>query len=107
MIDFLGKRIESAIFDMDGTMFDTERLRFQTIAQASLELAGRPIEERTLIGSLGLSAVRAEALAKEHYGEDYPYREIRRRAIDLTGGQSFGCVDMEKALAAGDRTAAA
>lgn len=83
MINFLGKRIESAIFDMDGTMFDTERLRFQTIRQASLELAGRPIEERTLIGSLGLSAVRAEALAKEHNGEDYPYREIRRRADEL------------------------
>lgn len=83
MINFLGKRIESAIFDMDGTMFDTERLRFQTIRQASVELAGRPIEERTLIGSLGLSAVRAEALAKEHYGEDYPYREIRRRADEL------------------------
>ena len=83
MINFLGKRIESAIFDMDGTMFDTERLRFQTIRQASLELAGRAIEDRTLIGSLGLSAVRAEALAKEHYGEDYPYREIRRRADEL------------------------
>lgn len=83
MINFLGKRIESAIFDMDGTMFDTERLRFQTIRQASLELAGRPIEDRTLIGSLGLSATRAEALAKEHYGEDYPYREIRRRADEL------------------------
>lgn len=83
MIDFLGKRIESAIFDMDGTMFDTERLRFQTIRQASLELTGRRIEERTLIGSLGLSAVRAEELAKEHYGEDYPYREIRRRADEL------------------------
>ncbi|GFE87385.1 bifunctional mannitol-1-phosphate dehydrogenase/phosphatase [Steroidobacter agaridevorans] len=83
MINFLGKHIESAIFDMDGTMFDTERLRFQTIRQASLELAGRPIEDRTLIGSLGLSATRAEALAKEHYGEDYPYREIRRRADEL------------------------
>jgi len=83
MIKFLGKDIESAIFDMDGTMFDTERLRFQTIGQASLELAGRPIEERTLIGSLGLSATRAEALAKEHYGEDYPYREIRQRADEL------------------------
>lgn len=83
MIKFLGKQIESAIFDMDGTMFDTERLRFQTISQASLELAGRPIEDRTLIGSLGLSATRAEALAKEHYGEDYPYREIRRRADEL------------------------
>jgi len=83
MIKFLGKRIESAIFDMDGTMFDTERLRFQTIRQASLELAGRPIEDRTLIGSLGLSAKRAEALAKEHYGEGYPYQEIRRRADEL------------------------
>lgn len=83
MINFLGKHIESAIFDMDGTMFDTERLRFQTIGQASLELAGRPIEVRTLIGSLGLSATRAEALAKEHYGEDYPYQAIRRRADEL------------------------
>ncbi|HEY0939662.1 MAG TPA: HAD-IA family hydrolase [Steroidobacter sp.] len=83
MINFLGKHIESAIFDMDGTMFDTERLRFQTIRQASLELARRQIEDRTLIGSLGLSATRAEALAKEHYGEDYPYREIRRRADEL------------------------
>lgn len=83
MINFLGKHIESAIFDMDGTMFDTERLRFETIRQASLELAGRRIEDRTLIGSLGLSAKRAEELAKQHYGEDYPYREIRRRADEL------------------------
>jgi len=83
MINFLGKHIESAIFDMDGTMFDTERLRFQTIKQASLELAGQPIEDRTLIGSLGLSATRAEALAKDHNGEAYPYRDIRRRADEL------------------------
>lgn len=35
------------------------------------------------------------------------YREIARRAIDLPGGRGFGCVDMEKALAVDNRTAAA
>lgn len=83
IITFANLPIESVIFDMDGTMFDTERLRFQTIKQAAQELTGRPMEDRTLIGSLGLSARRAEELAKEHYGENYPYREIRRRADEL------------------------
>lgn len=83
IINFANKPIESVIFDMDGTMFDTERLRFQTIKQAARELTGRPMEDRTLIGSLGLSARRAEELAKEHYGSDYPYREIRSRADAL------------------------
>lgn len=83
MLNFHGKEIQSAIFDMDGTMFDTERLRFKTLRQASMELVGHTIEEHTLIGSLGLSAKRAEALAKEHYGASYPYREVRQRADEL------------------------
>lgn len=64
MIYFQGKRIFSAIFDMDGTMFDTERLRFKTLKQAALEIYGTPLSEETLIGSLGLSAKKAEELAK-------------------------------------------
>ncbi len=35
MLKFHGQTILGAIFDMDGTMFDTERLRFQTLKQAS------------------------------------------------------------------------
>lgn len=34
-------------FDMDGTMFDTERLRFQTLKQASQELLGRAFQMTT------------------------------------------------------------
>lgn len=83
MIFFQGKRIFSAIFDMDGTMFDTERLRFKTLKQASQEIFGKPLSEETLIGSLGLSAKKAEALAKAHNGENFPYAQIRQRADEL------------------------
>jgi HAD superfamily hydrolase (TIGR01509 family) len=83
MIFFQGKRIFSAIFDMDGTMFDTERLRFKTLKQASLEIFGKALSEETLIGSLGLSAKKAEALAKSHNGDDFPYAQIRKRADEL------------------------
>ncbi|NIE78385.1 HAD-IA family hydrolase [Pantoea sp. Ap-967] len=83
MIFFHGKTIHSAIFDMDGTMFDTERLRFKTLKQASLEIFGQALSEQTLIGSLGLSAKKAEALAKAHHGEHFPYADIRQRADEL------------------------
>jgi len=83
MLFFHGKRIFSAIFDMDGTLFDTERLRFKTLKQASLEIFGTALSEDTLTGSLGLSATKAEALAKAHNGEDFPYAEIRKRADEL------------------------
>ena len=83
MIYFQGKRIFSAIFDMDGTMFDTERLRFKTLKQAALEIYGTPLSEETLIGSLGLSARKAEALAKANHGEDFPYAAVRQRADEL------------------------
>jgi len=83
MLFFQGKRIFSAIFDMDGTLFDTERLRFKTLKQASLEITGKALSEHTLIGSLGLSAKKAEALAKAHNGEGFPYAQVRKRADEL------------------------
>ena len=78
-MNFHGHSIQAALFDMDGTMFDTERLRFQTLKQASRELFGEAIDDQVLLGSLGLSARKAEALAKSRYGAHYPYAEIRAR----------------------------
>ncbi len=80
---FENKTIRAAIFDMDGTMFDTERLRLKMLKLASKEIAGVSMDDQLLMDSLGLSAVSAEKLAKERYGSSYPYQEIRRRADEL------------------------
>ena len=75
--------IQGAIFDMDGTMFDTERLRFETLKQASKELIEQEFSEDYLMQCLGLSARTAEQLAKKYYGETVPYLAIRKRADEL------------------------
>jgi len=79
-MEIFGKEIYAAIFDMDGTMFDTERLRMETLKKASMELFGQGMSEELLVRSLGVSAVTAERYAKEAFGEDYPYAEIRKLA---------------------------
>jgi HAD superfamily hydrolase (TIGR01509 family) len=80
---FKNKPLEGAIFDMDGTMFDTERLRFKMLKQASKEVFGEAISDKILYDSLGVSAVTAEKLAKQCYGPNYPYKEIRELADEL------------------------
>lgn len=64
MLEFKNQIVHGAIFDMDGTMFDTERLRFQTLQQASRELIGVEFSKNYLMQCLGLSARSAEQLAK-------------------------------------------
>jgi HAD superfamily hydrolase (TIGR01509 family) len=80
---FQDKALEAVIFDMDGTMFDTERLRFHMLKKASKKIYGQEISDKLLYNSLGVSAVTAEKLAKECYGEYYPYKRIREQADEL------------------------
>ncbi|WP_288688957.1 bifunctional mannitol-1-phosphate dehydrogenase/phosphatase [uncultured Acinetobacter sp.] len=99
MLKFNNDLVLGAIFDMDGTMFDTERLRFQTLKQASLELTGVEFSESYLMNCLGLSAQSAHRLAQEEYDENIPYAEIRKRAdeLELESVRKYG-VPIKKGL---------
>lgn len=92
MLNFEGLTINGAIFDMDGTMFDTERLRLQTIKQASLELCGQQFSDHYLMSCLGLSAKTAQQLAIQHYGDAVDYAAIRAYAdqLELAHVRKFG-----------------
>ncbi|MGO3385020.1 MAG: HAD family hydrolase [Acinetobacter guillouiae] len=75
--------IQAAIFDMDGTMLDTERLRFDVLKQASLEIIGVEFSLDYLMQCLGLNALNSEHLAQKFYGQDIPYQQIRQRAEQI------------------------
>lgn len=64
-MNIFGKEISAAIFDMDGTMFDT-RASANDYAQTGISgFIWASMSDELLINSLGLSAVRAEHLAKQ------------------------------------------
>ena len=83
MLIFHDYPVQGALFDMDGTMFDTEHLRFQTLKQASNELIGQEFSDEYLMQCLGLSAKASEQLAQKFYGTDVPYTAIRKRADEI------------------------
>ncbi|MCG9969396.1 HAD family phosphatase [Pelotomaculum terephthalicicum JT] len=79
---FLDKSIDVVIFDMDGTIFDTERLAIKLYTEAS-QMLGIPLGLDILEKSIGLNAVATEKLMKETYGEDYPYGKVKEKALQL------------------------
>ncbi|MDD3753332.1 MAG: HAD family phosphatase [Methanobacterium sp.] len=69
-------RISLVIFDMDGLMFDTERLVIYTWIKAGKSY-GIHISDSLVVKSIGLDIQGAEKVFKKHLGENFPYHEIR------------------------------
>ncbi|MCD7981854.1 MAG: HAD family phosphatase [Clostridiales bacterium] len=67
-----------AIFDMDGLMFDTERL-FMEKKHEILRQMGYPAREEDYIQTIGLSGTLLREKLIEIYGPEYPAEEITRR----------------------------
>lgn len=70
--------IKALVFDMDGLVFDTERVVQRTWARAGAEL-GYPGMENVIYHTLGLNRKRRTEFFREYMGEDFPDEEFSRR----------------------------
>ena len=72
----MGQKIEAVVFDMDGVLFDTERLYVEAWKEAAvrMQLPDDQIE-KTIHACVGLNNTDTRALFVREYGEDFPFEE--------------------------------
>jgi HAD superfamily hydrolase (TIGR01509 family) len=68
--------VSAVIFDMDGVMFDTERIAVQTWRRVG-EVIGYNIPETIIIESIGCDASNTQKLFEERLGENFPFSRAR------------------------------
>ncbi len=79
---------EGFLFDMDGVIFDTERLFMEQLAVVMAD-EGYLLSREVYCRTLGMSGESLARVMKAEYGPDYPLREISIRArekVDIIAG---------------------
>lgn len=76
-------KIKAAVFDMDGLMFDTERL-----AMAAWDYAGEKMglgkAGYMVMKTLGVTAERADEIWREEFGSNVDTKAMRRYGREFT-----------------------
>ncbi len=72
----------SVIFDMDGTIFDTERLVLDCWERVG-EKHGIPDIREVFMRCIGTNKVRTQEIVYEHYGEDFPFEKFSEESSVL------------------------
>ncbi|MDE7233479.1 MAG: HAD family hydrolase, partial [Ruminiclostridium sp.] len=74
--------IKAVLFDLDGTVLDTEKLLVRYWCQAANE-AGFPMRREHALELRSLSFIYAEPLLKQWFGENCSYWKLRERRMEL------------------------
>ena len=72
----------AVIFDMDGVIFDSERLVVETWVEVAKKYGIEGIEE-ACAACVGINAQATEVKMKEIFGEEFPYQEYKKEASAL------------------------
>lgn len=70
---------ELVIFDMDGLIFDTEKLFMRELGEVMAE-SGYTLTRERYVKTLGLTGERLKSTMLGYYGSDYPHAEMSRKA---------------------------
>jgi HAD superfamily hydrolase (TIGR01509 family) len=75
MNTFNAKQLELVIFDMDGLMFDTEKVSCRSFTEA-MKFHGYDLDEATFRKTLGCNLQKAKKIYQERFGEDLPFEAV-------------------------------
>ena len=78
----MGKRFEGVIFDMDGTLLDTEKLYQRFWLEAAHRL-GYPMQMEDALAIRAMAAVYAEPLLKQRVCPEFDYHAVRALRREL------------------------
>jgi HAD superfamily hydrolase (TIGR01509 family) len=74
--------VRAVIFDMDGLMFDTERIAVESWGRAG-QLLGVDIPAGLIIETVGMNRQDAKTILMRRLGDAFPYPEARRLRIQF------------------------
>ena len=75
MNKFKATQLELVIFDMDGLMFDTERVSYLSFIEAT-KCNGYDLDEATFRKTLGANLQMVEKIYQQRFGQNFPFEKV-------------------------------